>query len=101
MNITEKITFLRTEKGLSVNKLANIAGLSQGFVRQIELGEKKPTIESLSLICEALNITLADFFNEECQNNKEQLIDILNKNIALLTPTQLEALIQVAKAMNN
>lgn len=101
MNVAEKITKLRTEKGISVNKLANMSGLSQGFVRQIELGEKKPTVESLSLICEALNITLTDFFKEEPLDNKDYLIKTLNKNISSLTTIQIKALIEVAKAMNN
>ena len=101
MNVAEKITKLRTEKGISVNKLANMSGLSQGFVRQIELGEKKPTVESLSLICEALNITLTDFFKKEPLDNKDYLIKTLNKNISSLTTIQIKALIEVAKAMNN
>lgn len=100
MNISKKITKLRTEKGITVNKLANICGLSQGFVRQIELGEKNPTVESLKLICDALNISLTDFFKDEQLDNKEELIDILNKRISSLTSSQIKALIEVAKAMN-
>lgn len=62
MDIAKRITELRTDNGLSVNKLANLAGLSQGFIREVELGEKNLTVKSLSFICDALGITLEGFF---------------------------------------
>lgn len=99
MNVAERITLLRTDKGYSVNKLANIAGLSQGFVRQIELGEKKPTIESLNLICDALDITLSDFFKEEPLLTREELLKSLSKDINDFSPAQLEILIKVANVI--
>ena len=64
MDVAKRITQLRTEKNITVNRLANLSGLSQGFVRQVELGKQNPTIESLNLICEALDISLSDFFRE-------------------------------------
>lgn len=101
MNIAERITKLREAKGLSVNKLANIAGLSQSFVRQIELGEKNPTIDSLNLICEALDITLSNFFSEEPLPIRAELIMKLNEKISCLTINQLKLLLEVAKALND
>lgn len=65
MNVEERIRFFREEKGITVNKLANLAGISQSFLREVELGNKKPTVETLSLLCDALNITLKDFFHDE------------------------------------
>lgn len=65
MNVEERIRFFREQKGITVNKLANLAGISQSFLREVELGNKKPTIETLSLLCDALNITLKDFFIDE------------------------------------
>ena len=56
---------LREEKELSINGLALRAGLSQSFARDIELGKKKPGVESLQFLCDALNISLKDFFSEE------------------------------------
>ena len=35
----------------------------------IELGNKNPTIETLSYICDALEISLAEFFAEETENS--------------------------------
>jgi transcriptional regulator with XRE-family HTH domain len=51
------------KSGLTVNGLANKAGVSQSYLRDIELGNKQPTIEYLEYICEALKISLVDFFD--------------------------------------
>ena len=56
MNVGKRITFFRTAKNYSVNKLETLSGISQSYLRDIELGNKNPTIEILSYICEALNI---------------------------------------------
>ena len=99
MTVAEKVTYFRNKKGYSVNKLANIAGLSQGFVRQIELGEKNPTVESLALICEALDISLAEFFAEKSDKKYEEILKLFEKSISSLSQKQLELLIQVANEM--
>lgn len=64
MDVGKRIKTLREAKDMTVNKLANTAGISQSFLRDIELGNKNPTIETISYFCDALNITLSDFFND-------------------------------------
>jgi transcriptional regulator with XRE-family HTH domain len=92
MNIPERITILREQKGYSVNKLANLSGLSQGFVRQLELGEKKPTVDSLSLLCDVLDISLSDFFKDESNSDTVLLSKTLNGNTTNLSSKQFESL---------
>lgn len=67
MNVAKRITQLREAKNLSVNRLANMAGISQSFLRDIELGKKNPTVETLSYFCDALEISLAEFFSDDIQ----------------------------------
>ena len=62
-DLAARIKELRMAKGLSTNKLSNLAGLSQSYVRKLERGKSKPTVESLTFLCEALGITVEDFFN--------------------------------------
>ena len=38
MNVASRIIYLREQKGLTTNKLANMAGISQSHLREIELG---------------------------------------------------------------
>ena len=59
MEIGERIIALREAKGWTTNRLANQCGLSQSFLRSVELGEKGISVENLALICGALG----EFYN--------------------------------------
>ena len=65
----ENAYFFRHRKNYSVNKLATLSGISQSYLRDIELGNKNPTIEILSYICEALNISLREFLMSRQMDN--------------------------------
>lgn len=69
MDIGKRIIYLREKKHYTTNKLANLAGISQSHLREIELGKRSPTVETLSYFCDALEIDLAGFFSEETQLN--------------------------------
>ena len=45
MKVGERVTLFRQNKGYSVNKLANLSGVSQSYLREIELGKRNPTVE--------------------------------------------------------
>ncbi|MBR1810672.1 MAG: helix-turn-helix transcriptional regulator [Clostridia bacterium] len=62
MDVGARITELRIQRGLTVNKLANLSGISQSYLRDIELGNKNPTVEYLEYICLGLNVSLPEFF---------------------------------------
>ncbi|MCI1931967.1 MAG: helix-turn-helix domain-containing protein [Clostridia bacterium] len=98
MEVNDRITFLRNQKGLTVNKLANLAGISQSFLREIELGNKKPTIETLSLVCNALDISLKDFFDDSFKSNLQK--NELQQEIFRLTPEQTELLTKFLKSLH-
>lgn len=93
MEIGKRIKFLREKKKITVNKLANLSGVSQSYLRDLELGNKQPTVEYLSYICEALGITLERFFADE--KNENEITELITK----LTPTQKEALISFLKTL--
>ncbi len=82
MNVGERITELRTAKGLTTNKLANLAGVSQSHLREIELGKRNPTVETLSFFCDALGVSLSDFFNENNDAKINPLLLTAVKNLS-------------------
>ena len=55
-----KLVEVRTEKGISQYRLAELTGLSREAIRLIEDGHGKrgPTLQSLLLICSALELDL-------------------------------------------
>ena len=68
MDVGKRIVELRQQRKLTTNKLANLSGISQSYLREVELGNKNPTVEFLSYICQGLYISLHDFFAaEQCE----------------------------------
>ena len=92
MDIGKRIGYFRKQKGYSVNKLANLSGVSQSYLRDIELGSKNPTIAFLTIVCNALKISLLDFFNDGSVSTITD--NPLLQKIYQLTPEQQEALLK-------
>jgi transcriptional regulator with XRE-family HTH domain len=63
MDIGARVKYFREKSGITVNKLANLSGVSQSYLRDIELGNKQPTVEYLEYICNGLKISLKEFFD--------------------------------------
>ncbi|HAG04334.1 MAG TPA: XRE family transcriptional regulator [Lachnospiraceae bacterium] len=86
MDVGKRITYFREKRGLTTNKLANKAGISQSFIRDVELSQKGITVDNLEILCETLGITMSDFFetpNDEIVIDKE-----LKKQISKLSAEQ-------------
>ena len=63
--ITKRILDLCKQRGMAPNKLASIAGLPSSTIRCIFYGRSKnPGTRTLLDICQALEITLYDFFDD-------------------------------------
>jgi len=93
MNIGKRIAYFRKERKYSVNGLAMRSGVSQSYVRELELGHyENPTIEVLESLCGALGISLSEFFDEH--KDLRTTNDSLIEEIALLNPAQREQLRQ-------
>lgn len=98
MNVGERITFFRSKKGLTVNRLATLSGISQSYLRDIEIGKNRnPTIELLECLCETLGISLKDFFDTDSIHNIQE--DPLVQEIYQLTPAQRKSLEVFLKSM--
>lgn len=79
MNVGLRLKELRENSGLTVNKLANLSGISQSHLREIELGNKNPTIETLSYFCDALGVSLKQFFTQTETNINPQLMSSIER----------------------
>lgn len=96
MEVGKRIRELREMRGLTVNRLANMAGLSQSFLREIELGNKTPTVETLSYFCDALEISLAEFFSGE---EKSEINPVLKTSLCRLSEEQQMRLAEFLNSM--
>ena len=57
----------RKSKGLSLDALANLSGVSRSMLSQIERGESSPTVASLWNLTRALNVDFSALLDEEAQ----------------------------------
>lgn len=58
-----RIRELRQERALSQERLALIAGITPTYLGLVERGKRNATVSTIEAICNALNISLAEFFS--------------------------------------
>ena len=64
-DIGQKIREIRLSKGLKLKEVAELTGLSQGFLSQVETSKSSVTLQSISKIADALEVSRAYFFENE------------------------------------
>ena len=70
--IINRITDLCRQRNITVGKLCTNAGATSSTVSDIMNGvTKNPGVITIKKLCDALNMTLGDFFNTEEFNNAE------------------------------
>lgn len=64
--ISKKLTKICKERSISVNKLASICCLTQSTVQNlIECNSSNPKLLTIIRICDGLEISLSEFFDDE------------------------------------
>jgi len=90
--IGEIIKQLRLEKGLTQKKLAEMTNISEISIRKYENGERKPKIEVLQKLADALEISL----NQLMENEKKEYFLGLGETIKKLRKYEKLTQIQLA-----
>ncbi len=91
MDIGSRIREVRKLKKVKLVDLARSADISRVYLSDIERNKKIPPIQTLDRICQALEITLGDFFagdRPELAPDLRRLLETAQK----LTPEQREHL---------
>lgn len=60
--IANTLESLRNEKEMSKSSLADFADIERCYLRDIEKGNRKPTVNTIFCLCEALEISPVEFF---------------------------------------
>lgn len=63
-NIGRRIHELRTERKLSQEQLALRSNITTAYLGLIERNLKNPTMKVVEQLCNALNVSLSDFFSD-------------------------------------
>ncbi|WP_313342408.1 helix-turn-helix transcriptional regulator [Sedimentibacter sp.] len=71
--VLKRINEICNERGIAVNKLANLSGITPSTVYSVfDIERKDIGIVLIKKICDGLEITLQDFFTSEIFDSLEQ-----------------------------
>ena len=73
MDISERLRSIRKAKNMSVYKLSQLSGVSETHIRDLERGDRNPSIDTLCRLVEPMGIPVSELFNES--NNTTVLSD--------------------------
>ena len=65
MDVSKRLRELRERCGYTQNGLAERAGVSQTHLRRVELAQADITVSHLQLLCDAMGVSLKEFFDNE------------------------------------
>lgn len=95
MDISKRLVDLRKKCGYTQNGLAERAGVSQTHLRRVELGQADITVGHLQLLCDAMSISLKEFFEED--TNTDEMSVAFSK----LSPKQQKLLLAFLEDLGN
>ena len=74
--VRKRIRDLCAERGITVNRLATISGITQSTLNNIVSGRNNSaTVATVQKICNGLNLSIIDFFDHDLFRNLEQEIE--------------------------
>lgn len=77
--VGRRIRALRNAKGMTQIALGDAVGVSEEWIRRIERGEGKPSLDVVEALAKALGIAAADLFDRSRSAAAEQLVVRIEK----------------------
>ena len=65
MDIASRLKKLRTAKGYSVYKLSQESGVSETHIRDLERGDRNPSLDTIDRIAKTFGLSLSELLNED------------------------------------
>ena len=97
--IRERISVLRTKKNISEYRMSTDLGHSKSYMQSISSGRSMPSLSEFLYICEYLDITPKEFFDEDI--SEPQLVQRLYQLTRNMSKEDLEILINSAERLNS
>ena len=73
--VKQRILNLCDSRNITINKLGTICGVTQStFNNIVNTGSNNPTISTIAKVCDGLEITIREFFDDDLFENIEQEI---------------------------
>jgi transcriptional regulator with XRE-family HTH domain len=89
MDLGIVIKNIRKQKGQTQSEFASLCGITQTYLSQIESNAKEPTISTLKIICEKLDMPLPILFfqsltSEDVNPSKRSAFELVSPSIKSL-----------------
>jgi transcriptional regulator with XRE-family HTH domain len=94
MNIGETIRNFRLQKGMSQGDIEKRTGLLRCYLSRVENGHTIPSLDTLAKIATAMEVPLAQFFNDNSANDN-------GKNLPQLSEEEVRFLSQIRRYSSN
>ena len=98
--IGQRIRNYRTKKGLSQEKLAELAGCHPTYIGQLERGEKNATLESVEKIAAAMDVSLSELFEKLGKSGSSNFATRCYDFVASKSETEQEQLYKMLLEMD-
>ena len=82
LTVGQNLRRLRTRRGLSLERLASVSGVSRSMLGQIELGQSVPTINVLWKIAQALDVPFSALLAEQQRGGTQVLTAASTKKLS-------------------
>ncbi len=90
-----RLAALRNSKNISAREMSLALGQSESYINKIENGKSFPSMQIFFYICDYLNISPKDFFDDS--NNYPDEISGLIENINKMNKEQFDTLMFITK----
>lgn len=95
----QRLAQLRMKKGISARDMSLSIGQANNYINSIENKKTMPSMQSFFYICEFLNITPQEFFDEENKNPQE--LKTFIEEAKKLDDTSLNYILGIMKKIND
>ena len=97
-NLGKRIREARMEKHYTQQQLAELAGIGQMYLGEIERGTKMPSLKSFIRIIETLDISADYVLRDELSSGEHYIYDEITQKLKGLSPKQRKAAADILDA---
>ena len=101
--IARQLRLKRLQAGLTIEDLADAAGISVSFLAYLETNKKKPSLATIAKIAAALNISVPELFDEKTVPNiageKQRTLHRILKLLKYQSPENTEIILAIVTVL--
>jgi transcriptional regulator with XRE-family HTH domain len=95
-NMRLKLKEIRKTRGLTLDQLADLSGLSKAFLSQLETGKRMPSADTLGILAETFTISITDLIDGEDDSREIVRLDELARS---MSAEDLRRLVAIAETL--